>query len=70
MASKRLPIVPVDSSAARIPLPGATMAFACNQEQTESREFATFALSIIMLGMTHGEVHRTALLQPHVEETN
>jgi hypothetical protein len=26
--SKRLPIVPVDSSAARIPLPGATIAFA------------------------------------------
>ncbi len=28
MASKRLPIVPVDSSAARMPRPGATMAFA------------------------------------------
>ena len=31
--SKRLPIVPVDSSAARIPLPGATIAFACSGKE-------------------------------------
>src|SRR5476649_116323 len=64
MASKRLPMVPVDSSAARMPLPGATMA---NATLFNSSKFMLPSIAIKSFLPQHLDPRQGLALKPFQE---